>query len=90
MELIIFYFDWSGTAKELEVYLDDWKKGAEKTEGVEYKGHWIPHSSKWHHAIFYETDSYAKVRESWRNVGTVRDYSKLTHGAMELFVKPQT
>jgi len=88
MEFIIFYLDWAGTQEELKEILDDWKKAADKTDGVKYVAHWIPHSTKWHHAVFYEADSYAKVRESWTRVGRERDYSKLTHGAMELFVKP--
>ena len=90
MELIIFYFDWGGTQEELDEFLGDWKKGAEKTEGVDYKAHWIPHTSKWHHAVFYEAESYAKVRESWSNIGSDRDYSKVKHGAIDLFVKRGT
>ena len=88
MEFIIFYLDWAGTQKELDVILADWKKAADNMDGVKYVAHWIPHSTKWHHAVFYEADSYAKVRKSWRSIGTKRDYSKLTHGAMELFVEP--
>ena len=90
MELVIFYFDWAGTEKDLEVFLANWKKGAEQTEGVEYKAHWIPHTSKWHHAVFYEAESYTKVRDSWRSIGSERDYSNLTHGSIELFVKRGT
>lgn len=80
--------DWAGPQTELEEILADWKKAADKTEGVTYVAHWIPHSTKWHHAIFYEAESYAKVRKSWTALDRKRDYSKLTHGAMELFVKP--
>jgi hypothetical protein len=90
MEYIIFYFDYGGTADELEAFISDWKKAAEKTDGVEFKGHWIPHTSKWHHAIFYKAESYAKVRESWRSIGRERDYSKLMHGSIDLFVKRGT
>ncbi|MCW4051517.1 MAG: hypothetical protein NWE89_17490 [Candidatus Bathyarchaeota archaeon] len=90
MEYIIFYFDYAGKSKELDEMLEAWKKAADDTEGVTFKGHWIPHTSKWHHAIFYKAESYAKVRESWRSMGTDRDYSKLTHGAMDLFVKRGT
>jgi hypothetical protein len=88
MELVIFYFDWAGTQEELAEFYDGWKKAADETEGVELKGHWIPHTNKWHHAIFYEAESYAKIRESWEKMGAERDYSKLTHGAIDLFVKP--
>lgn len=90
MELIIFYFDYAGTRKELDEFLANWKKAADKTDGVTYKAHWIPHTSKWHHAVFYEAESYSKVRESWRSIGSERDYSKMTHGAVELFVKRET
>ena len=90
MELIIFYFDWKGGADELTEFLDDWKKAAEETEGVDWKGHWIPHTKKFHHAVLYKAESYSKVRESWRSTPRERDYSKLTHGEIDLFVKQGT
>lgn len=90
MEFIIFYFDYGGTQEQLEDFLDGWKKAADKTEGVKFVAHWIPHTSKWHHAVFYEAESYAKVRESWRSLGRDRDYSLMKHGAIDLFVKRGT
>ncbi len=87
MELIIFYFDYHGSEEELQEFIKGWKKAAKETEGVEFKGHWIPHTKKFHHAIFYEAESYAKVRKSWRSVGGPRDYTKMSHGEIDLFVK---
>jgi len=89
MELIIFYFDWARTIEELDAHVAGWKEGANKTDGVKFKSYWVPHTKKWHHAVIYEAESYAKVRESWRSIGAPRDYSKMTHGAIDLFVKPQ-
>lgn len=57
--LVIFYYNWNGTVKEMYEWEEEVKK-RELPEGVKLKGMYTP-SIPWNRAWLWETDSVDKL-----------------------------
>ena len=57
---LIYYFRWSGTSSEMKDYVEKVNGICDMTEGVNFKGVFMP-SSEWSSAILFEGTSYDKV-----------------------------
>lgn len=79
--------DFFGTAEELKQMDEALKNAAEKTDGIEYKGRYTPHSKKFHWTYLWRCDNYGKFLEVLGKIGIERDYSKTTHGEMEIYME---
>ena len=55
--IILLYFDWVGSTKELKDWEDRIKEACENT-GVEYKGLYGPINEKWNFVSILETETY--------------------------------
>jgi hypothetical protein len=58
--LVLYYFRWTGTAKELKEYVDIVNELADEIEGVNFKGIFSP-TSELNCVILFEGTSYEKV-----------------------------
>lgn len=58
--LVLYYFRWTGKAKELKEYVDIINELADEIEGVNFKGIFSP-TSEWNCVILFEGTSYEKV-----------------------------
>ncbi len=58
--LFLYHFNWAGTPEELREYVGQMKSIIKGTEGVEFKGLFIP-TSEWHYALVMDTSSYEKA-----------------------------
>jgi len=79
------HYDWSGTIKELEGLCEEWKKHAEKTKGVEWKGRLAPWNKKYHWTNVMLVDNIACLHDYQSTMDSKRDYSKLTHGVWDFY-----
>ena len=85
--LLISYFDWFGDLEELKKWDKAIKKACEETDGIEYKGRWVP-NTKYHFCWMYIADGHGKLREAWAKTGLVRDRSVFTHAETTHFRGP--
>ncbi len=86
--IVLFYFDWFGSAKELgdmEKTLMTTAKGS----GVKYMGTYAPDNRKFHFVGMFETESYDQLIQILMDPkNPPRDYKKLTHGTFEILRGP--
>ena len=78
--------DFFGPAEELKKWDEAFKKAADKTDGIEFKGRYTPHN-KYHWTYLWKCDNYGKFIEVLGKTGMERDYSKSTHGEMEVYME---
>ncbi len=87
--IVLFYFDWFGSAKELSELEKMMTAAAAKEGSVTYKGTYAPDSKKFHFVSMFETESYDKLMEILMDPkNPPRDYKKLTHGTFEILRGP--
>ena len=79
--LMITYYDWFGTPEDHTKFVDATKKACEETEGIKFKGSYIPHQVRYHYAFVYKCDDYGKNREVNQKVQKTfpRDRNQMTH-----------
>jgi hypothetical protein len=65
--IIILYFDWTGSRKDLGEWVDKIKKSCEE-EDIEYMGVYGPMNVKWNYAAMFKCDSVDKFRVMARKV----------------------
>ncbi len=65
--IILLYFDWTGSRKELKEWNDRIVESC-KNSGVKYNGLYGPHNEKWNFVSMFETESYDKFLEMGRKV----------------------
>ncbi len=65
--IILLYFDWKGTHKELKEWADRIKKACEEDD-IKYIGVYGPMNVKWHYAAMFESDSFDRFRSMAQNV----------------------
>ncbi len=78
--LILLYFDWVGSSKELKDWENKIKEACEKT-GVEYKGLYASMNEKWNYVSILETEAYGNVLAMGKKV--VR-HQKMPHNIAEV------
>lgn len=81
--LVLAYFDLFGTAEELKEQDEAIKAYCAEHDGLEYKGCYGPHNSKYHWVRIFETDKYPLPPSS-----QPRDYKKMTHWVAEILGGP--
>ena len=81
--IVLAYFDWFGPSEELKERDKQVKAACAETEGLEYKGRYGPHNSKYHWVRIVETDKYPLPASP-----VPRDYNEMTHWVAELFSGP--
>ena len=57
---VLYYFRWTGTATEMKEYVGRVNEICNQTEGVNFKGVFMP-TSEWNSVILFEGTSYDKV-----------------------------
>ena len=65
--IILLYFDWKGTHKELKEWADRIKRACEEND-IKYNGVYGPMNVKWHYAAMFESDSFDRFRNMARKV----------------------
>lgn len=65
--IILLYFDWTGSRKDLGEWADKIKKSCEE-EDIEYMGVYGPMNVKWNYAAMFKCDSVDKFRVMARKV----------------------
>lgn len=86
--MVLFYFDWFGTAEELDE-LEKTLTTAATKGGINYKGTYAPDNRKFHFVGVFETKSYDKLIKILTDPKNLsRDYKKLTHGTFEILRGP--
>ena len=85
--LILQHFEWYGTEEELKAYDDQWKKACDETDGVEWKGRYVPHTRRFHWTYLFKADTYDKANEAGSKV-TFPDRKKIPSIVNELYHKP--
>jgi len=58
--LVLYYFRWTGLAKDLQEYINNVNELANGMEGVNFKGVFSP-TSEWNCVILFEGTSYDKI-----------------------------
>ncbi len=87
--IILFYFDWFGTADELNQFDEMVKNVSQQIEGIEYKGRYTPNQKKFHWIWLIESEDFGKWEEAWNLLTKYpRDLRKLPHGIIEFFPGP--
>jgi hypothetical protein len=87
--IVLFYFDWFGSAEELREVDDNVKKACTETEGVEYRGRYTPNQKKFHWTYLIKAGSFAEWEKAWNKLSEYpRDYMKLPHGTIEFLPGP--
>ena len=65
--IILLYFDWVGSHKELMEWEANIKEVCEKTK-VEYQGLFGPMNDKWNYVSIFETEAYENFLNMGKNV----------------------
>ena len=87
--IVLLYFDWFGTVKELEEFEEEAAIVYAKEDGVEFKGRYAPDNRKFHFVYVYETYSYGRLLEVLMSKQMPpRDFKKITHGTFEILRGP--
>ena len=68
---------------------DATKKACEDTEGIKFKGSYVPHQVRYHYAFVYKCDDYGKMGEVNRKVQKTfpRDRNQMTHAIIEVMTE---
>jgi len=91
--LILWHFDWNGTAERLKEYDEAHKKMVEKTEGAEFLGRYAPWNKRYQMTYIVK----AKDRKTWQEMGRNFEWDtdwpgKLipeeTHGEFDIYGGP--
>lgn len=85
--LVLQHIDWFGPAEELKEWDEAMKKACAETDGIEYKGRYVPHTKKYHYTYLFKVENYGKVMEAFSKIQLTRDYSKMTHGEVEIYAE---
>ena len=83
--MILMHYDWAGTIEELDKLCEIWKKHAEKTDGVEWKGRLVPWNKKYHFTNVMVVDDITRLYAYQSTMESNRDYSKLTHAIYDFY-----
>ena len=85
--LLVEYFDWMGTEKELKEIDDEIKKIASSKKDIKYLGRYSPHQKKFQWCWVFESDSYDKlIGPSMLKGG--RNFKLMPYGSVEVFSGP--
>ena len=80
--LILLYFDWVGSTKELKAWEDNIKEACEKV-GVTYEGLYGSFNEKWNFVSVFKSESFEMFIEMGR--GVVRHH-KMPHHTAEILM----
>ena len=80
--IILLYFDWTGTTKELKSWEEKIQTSCNKT-GVEYNGLYGSFNEKWNFVSMFETETFENFLEMGRHV--VR-HPQMTHHITEILM----
>ena len=83
--MVLIHIDWGGTEAQLKELDEAYKKNAEKTEGVTYKGRLVPWNKKYHFTYVLKMDNISMLYAFGQNWDRTRDYSQMTHGEYEIY-----
>ena len=87
--IVLLYFDWFGTAEELEELDEKMKAACAEADGVDYRGRYAPDNRKFHFVSMFEVESYDKLFEALTGSEMPpRYHKKLTHGVFEILSRP--
>ena len=80
--MILLYFDWMGTSKELKEWETQIREACEIT-GVDYRGLFASLNLKWNFVSIFETDTYNRFLSMGKNV--VKHW-RMPHNIAEVLV----
>ena len=78
--LILWHFDWNGTAERLREYDEVHKKMAEKTEGVEFLGRYVPWNNRYQWTYIVKS----KDRKTWQEMGKNFEWDSESMGKLAI------
>lgn len=81
--IILLYFDWAGTRKELKEYNEKIMKACEEAD-VALLGLYGPMNVKWNYVMMFEADSYDRFLKMGKNVSR---HPSMTHHITETLIK---
>ena len=84
--LVIRYFNWLGTAEQLEDFMSAVNKAVEKTPGTKNLGRFGAMNKSWHYALVLEVKDWATWAEFVRNSQYQRDYKTMPNFVIEFLV----
>jgi hypothetical protein len=84
--MVLINVDFYGSDEELEKLDKAYKKMAEKTEGVEYKGRLVPMQTKWHFTYVFKAENMKAWAAGNENFKYDRDRKVMSHGAVEFYM----
>ena len=64
--MVLVHFDWGGTLEQLKDFDEEYKKTAEKTDGVKFAGRMIPMSKKYHFTMVLKMENMKRQSPFWR------------------------
>ncbi len=87
--LMITYYDWFGTPEDHTKFVEATKKACEDTEGIKFKGSYVPHQVRYHYAFVFKCDGYGKQGEVNQKVQKTfpRDRNQMTHAIVEVMTE---
>jgi len=82
--LVLYYFNWAGTAEEFKEFAGQMMSKADATEGVEFLGIFAP-SSEWNYVMVMKAMSYEKTLQAFKTYMEKYGRPKTSLGKIELF-----
>jgi hypothetical protein len=80
--IILLYFDWNGSTKELKSWENKIKESCQKTD-VDYKGLFGSFNEKWNFVSIFKTETFERFLDMGRHV--VR-HPRMTHHIAEILM----
>ena len=80
--IILLYFDWLSSSKELKDWGTKIKEACVKT-GVEYQGLYSSMNEKWNYVSIFETEAYGDFLTLGKKVGR---HPKMPHNIVEVLL----
>ena len=84
--LVLRYFNWLGTADQLEEFTSSVKKSVDKTPGTKYLGRFGAMNQTWHYALVLEVKDWVTWAEFVKNSQYKRDYKTMPSFTIEFLV----
>jgi hypothetical protein len=82
--MVLFYFNWAGTADEFKEFAGRMKNQGDGVEGINLAGIFIP-TSAWHYVMVWNSTSYEKALQTLKLYSEKYGHLKISLGKTELF-----
>jgi hypothetical protein len=83
--IVIGYFNWLGTEKQLDEYVAAVKKNCEATPGLKFLGKYAPITKVYNWAYFWDVKDWATWQKASESFKWTRDYRTLPNFFYDFF-----